>query len=66
MRAAGMRPYRSSRVHGAATWGHTQEEALRNIQEVVQVVIEELLEDGELIPAGLTVADEPAIAVTVG
>jgi len=26
---------------GAATWGHTKEEALKNIQEVVQMVIEE-------------------------
>jgi predicted RNase H-like HicB family nuclease len=27
---------------GAATWGHTREEALKNIQEVAQMVIEEL------------------------
>ena len=32
---------------GAATWGHTREEALRNIQEVARMVIEVLLEDGE-------------------
>lgn len=36
---------------GAATWGHAKEEALKNIQEVAQMVIEELLEDGEPIPA---------------
>jgi len=35
---------------GAATWGNTFEEALRNIQEVVQMVIEEMLKDGEPIP----------------
>ncbi len=35
---------------GAATWGKTQEEALKNIQEVARVVIEEMLEDGEPIP----------------
>ncbi len=29
---------------GAATWGHTQDEALKNLQEVVQMVIEEMLE----------------------
>ncbi len=34
-------------AQGAATWGHTKEEALRNIQEVAQMVIEVLLEDGE-------------------
>ena len=51
---------------GAATWGHTREEALRNIQEVLQMVVEELLEDQKPIPAGLAVSDEPAVAVTVG
>ena len=35
---------------GAATWGHTKEEALKNIQEVAQMVIEALLEDGESLP----------------
>jgi predicted RNase H-like HicB family nuclease len=35
---------------GAATWGNTKEEALRNIHEVAQMVIEALLEDGEPIP----------------
>ena len=33
--------------HGAATWGHTRPEALRNIQEVVQMVVESLKEHGE-------------------
>lgn len=31
---------------GAATWGRTREEAVKNIQEVAQMVVEELLEDG--------------------
>ena len=35
---------------GAATWGRTREEALLNIQEVAQMVIEALLEDGESLP----------------
>ncbi len=30
---------------GAATWGHTQDEALKNLQEVVQMVIEEMREN---------------------
>jgi predicted RNase H-like HicB family nuclease len=50
---------------GAATWGKTREEALRNIQEVAQVVIEEMLEDGEPIPEGVMVRDEPLVSVTV-
>lgn len=32
--------------HGASTWGNTKEEALKNIQEVVRMVVEELMEDG--------------------
>jgi predicted RNase H-like HicB family nuclease len=50
---------------GAATWGHTRDEALRNIQEVTQLVVEELLEDGQPLPAGVTVTDEPVVAVHV-
>ena len=40
---------------GGATWGRTQEEALRNIQEVGQMVIEDMLESGELLPECVTV-----------
>jgi predicted RNase H-like HicB family nuclease len=50
---------------GAASWGKTQEEALRNIQEVARVVIEELLDDGEPIPRGIEVHDEPLLSVTL-
>ena len=50
---------------GAATWGHTREEALENIKEVAQMVIEELLEDGEPLPPSVTVSDGPVVAVTV-
>jgi predicted RNase H-like HicB family nuclease len=32
--------------YAAATWGYTREEALNNIQELVEMVVEELLEDG--------------------
>lgn len=50
---------------GAATWGNTREEALRNIQEVAQIVIESLLEDGVPLPPRVTEIDEPVVAVTV-
>ncbi len=50
---------------GGATWGNTKEEALRNIQEVAQMVIEALLEDGEPLPPRLTEIDQPVVAVTV-
>ena len=29
---------------GAATWGHSTEEALKNIQEVLQMIVEEMIE----------------------
>jgi len=50
---------------GAATWGNTQEDALRNIREVAQMVIEALLEDGEPLPPSVTEIDQPVVAVTV-
>ncbi len=50
---------------GAATWGKSREEALENIQEVLQMVVEEMLEEGVSFPPGVTVADHPAVAVCV-
>jgi predicted RNase H-like HicB family nuclease len=50
---------------GAATWGQDKEEALRNIREVAQMVIESLLEDGEQLPPRITEIDQPVVAVTV-
>ena len=50
---------------GGATWGKTREEALRNIHEVAQLVIESMLEDGEPLPVGIGEIDEPVVAVTV-
>jgi predicted RNase H-like HicB family nuclease len=50
---------------GAASWGNTKEEALRNIQEVARMVIEDLRDDGKPVPPGLTEADGPVVAVTV-
>jgi predicted RNase H-like HicB family nuclease len=55
--------------YGAATWGNTREEALKHIQEVVQMVIEELVEDGIAIPEGprsdVLVFQDTRVAVTV-
>jgi predicted RNase H-like HicB family nuclease len=50
---------------GGATWGKTKEEALGNIREVAQMVIESMLEDGELLPPGVTQMDEAVVAVTL-
>lgn len=54
---------------GAVTWGNTREEALRHVQEVIQMVVEELLKDGEPLPSGpgdeVQVFSDPRVAVTV-
>lgn len=44
---------------GGSTWGETQEQALKNIGDVVRLVVESMLEHGEHIP------DEPADQVEV-
>lgn len=48
---------------GGVTWGYTKEEAYKNIQEVGQMVIEALLEDGESLPASITISDNPVVSV---
>ena len=54
---------------GAATWGYSREEALRNIQDVVRMVVDVMLEDGEKLPSEpadqVVVAPEPQVAVIV-
>ncbi|HXP88878.1 MAG TPA: hypothetical protein VN841_29430 [Bryobacteraceae bacterium] len=59
----------SLRQYGAATWGHTQEEAYRHIQEVVAMIVDELREDGIALPEGPTedvqVFTDARVAVTV-
>ena len=35
---------------GAATWGYSEEEALKHIREVVEMVVAELVEDNLPIP----------------
>jgi len=54
---------------GAATWGYTKEEALKNIDEVVKMVVESLIEHGETLPSEpsdeVQVSPEPQVAVIV-
>jgi len=54
---------------GAATWGYTQEEALKNIREVVQMVVQSMIEHGEPIPVkpkrDVEVFSNPLVTVTV-
>ena len=54
---------------GASTWGCTQEEALKNIQEVLQMVLEDMVEMNDPIPEipegeGF-VSIEPQVTVTI-
>ena len=55
--------------YAATSWGDTQEEALRNIQEVIEMIVKELAEDKEAIPEEpveeVTVSTEPRVAVTI-
>lgn len=55
--------------YGAATWGYTEHEAYQNIQQVVQLVVAELLEEGtplpESPPQDVQVYPEPRVAVAV-
>lgn len=58
---------------GAATSGSTREEALKNINDVVHMIVQEFVEDGKPLPEGpgdavdvMEISQEaPRIAVTV-
>ena len=54
---------------GASTWGYTQKEALKNIQEVLEMVLEDLVELNDPIPevpkGEGTISSEPRVAVTI-
>lgn len=55
--------------YGAATWGYTEEEGLKNIRELVERILGELAEDNLPIPAGpaeeVFIAPDHRIAVPV-
>lgn len=53
---------------GLTSWGHTKEEALRNIQDAAEAYLEDLFEAGGSLPSGagkVEVLEKPAVAVTV-
>ena len=54
-------------LKGATTWGYTEEEALKNVREVVEMTVESMIERAEPIPdqPGIQVFPEPRVAVTV-
>jgi predicted RNase H-like HicB family nuclease len=57
------------RNYGAVTQGATEEEALKNINEVVQMIVDELREDGKPMPTGsgddVEVFDGTRVAITI-
>lgn len=48
---------------GCATWGHTEEEAIRNIREAVEAYVEDLIAAGEAVPGAREVIQAPAVSV---
>ena len=54
-------------LEGAYTWGKTKEEALQNIREAVQLIVDEMVEEGKPIPpeAVILEVESPAVVVTV-
>ena len=55
---------------GAVTQGTTPEDALKNINEVVQMIVDELQEEGKPLPSGggsddVEIFDGTRVAVTV-
>jgi predicted RNase H-like HicB family nuclease len=56
-------------LKGCHTWGHTQEEALTNLQEAVSLYVDDLVEAGELVPVnpekGVYEWSSPAVVVNV-
>ena len=50
---------------GAATWGHTRREELKHIHEVVEIILEELIEDGKPVPRSVKISSDPLISVMV-
>jgi predicted RNase H-like HicB family nuclease len=56
-------------TQGAATWGLTRAEALKNIEEVLRLVMESMVEHDEPLPQSVRgeveVTVEPRVAITV-
>jgi predicted RNase H-like HicB family nuclease len=56
-------------LKGCHTWGHTQDEALANIKEAVELYVEDLLEAGQAIPVdpaqGVVEMPSPSVVVNV-
>ena len=50
---------------GASTWGYTSEEAMKNIGEVLHMIVDELAQEGKEIPPEAIIASTESAAVLV-
>ena len=50
---------------GASTWGETQVEAMKNIQEVLHMIVDEFVGEGKEIPPAALIASTESAAVLV-
>ncbi len=50
---------------GASTWGDTRKEAMKNIAEVLHMIVDELVEEGKEIPPDALIASAESAAVLV-
>jgi predicted RNase H-like HicB family nuclease len=52
---------------GASTWGESREEALKNIQEVLAMIVEEFAESGQQIPVpdNVKIFEGPLVTVSL-
>ena len=46
-------------LKGARTHGKTRDEALENIRQVVQMVVDEMIEEGSVLPPDIEVENAP-------
>jgi predicted RNase H-like HicB family nuclease len=51
-------------LRGARTKGKTQEEALQNTHDVVKMIVDQMIEDGDPIPPDIEI-ESPALVVTI-
>ena len=42
---------------GAYTWGETREQAVERIQEAVNLILDEMRDEGKAVPRGFSVVD---------
>ena len=54
---------------GCQTWGHTRDEAMVNIREAVELVVDALIEEGKSLPTqpgrDIVELDSPSVVVNV-